>query len=62
MCKEFSCIKSFDEFRRRMFVSKQSNTKDVPETNQCMFNLNIYNNLIYYLVWHGWEKKKQQKT
>lgn len=36
-----------------MLVSEQNNTKNVPETNQSMFKLNIQNNLIYYLVYMG---------
>lgn len=40
-----------------MLVSKQRNTKDVPETNQCMFEINLFYYLIYYLV-HMGEKKR----
>lgn len=36
-----------------MSVSKQSNTNNVPETNQCVFKINIFYNLIYYLVHMG---------
>lgn len=54
MCKEVSFIKS-SEFRRRAFVSKQSNMKDVQK------QINARSNSITtsFIIWLTWVGKKQ---